>query len=574
MDLLPQELLDLILLHRIRACQGEKNAILPLRLVNKRFDIVLRPLVFKTVQLEFSKFHRHIPTPALHDLEMVGDLCQAIYLNMMVIRDEEEITRLSDVFSGIIQKVPEMEPLLSSLRRYCMNDSTFDETDFKSVLDGVLKRVPNLTRLRVNLPFQVVGRQCQTATLLLATTFECIALRSQQSIVGNEEHTVEYKKLDTLVLDHVTDTSVISICHNPRDLHNTISVFEGLGDLIISIKRQESRVSRQDAFARHLWFLTRKATELVSLCLVGWNVKRDIKTRRHRQSASLNEWSMRCLPYVSCPSMGLKHLRFLELKRLDIDPRSLLAIVEENCASLKELYLIEVYIKVTGSVELMDTSLWIGHPNIIRPHGCCWVAEELRLIDGLNLNILRVTGLGYDDFDPDTASTYPDYDLPDSSGNNISFDQRFVEAVFRNPKLDLAALTPPARQDLPGITALLSNASDAIATPVAEEAVASDPGQPVNDDVNTLPESTSLPPLRYHAPPAAYDAVTSQLDHNTTSTYKTCLDGYFYNHNEQALRELQRIIDIADKGMDLISTEFDRTHAAQLNPDDGTLAIP
>jgi hypothetical protein len=47
----------------------------------------------------------------------------------------EEITRLSNVFQGLIPKVPEMVPLLASLRRYCMNDSTFDETDFREVLE-------------------------------------------------------------------------------------------------------------------------------------------------------------------------------------------------------------------------------------------------------------------------------------------------------------------------------------------------------------------------------------------------------------------------------------------------------
>lgn len=47
----------------------------------------------------------------------------------------EEITRLSKVFNSLMLKVPEMGPVLESLRRYCMNDSTFDETDFRTVLD-------------------------------------------------------------------------------------------------------------------------------------------------------------------------------------------------------------------------------------------------------------------------------------------------------------------------------------------------------------------------------------------------------------------------------------------------------
>lgn len=489
----------------------------------------------------------------------------------------EEIARLSDVFSGIIQKVPEMEPLLSSLRRYCMNDSSFDETDFKRVIDGVLQRAPNLARLRINLPFQVVGRQCQTATLLLATTFECIALRGLQNEVTMEETMdVEYKRLETLVLDHVTDTSIINICHNPRDLQNTIYVFSSLRNLTLSIKRQEVRASRQTAFAQQLWFLLRKATQLESLCVVGWNVKRDITTRRHRHSVSFSEWNMRCLPYDSEPWLALNHLKFLELKRLDIDPRSLLALIEENSASLKEIYLNEVYIKVSGASELSNTPLWIGHPDLQRSQESCWVAESLREMDGLNLEILRVTGLGYDDFDPDTHTAYPNYDLVDPSGYNISFDQRFVEAVFHKEDVVLPPSSPIFEvPTLPGIAGLPFNASAALAIPFTELDRAHAPYIPAFDDhVQKIVTDTELAPLQGHTTPVLYDAVTFQQDHNTTSQFKGCLDGYFYNHNEQALRELQRIIEIADKGMDLISAEIDRTHAAEVNPEDGTLVIP
>lgn len=47
----------------------------------------------------------------------------------------EEISRLGEVFHGILPKVPEMGPLLDSLRRYCMSDSTFDENDFELVVN-------------------------------------------------------------------------------------------------------------------------------------------------------------------------------------------------------------------------------------------------------------------------------------------------------------------------------------------------------------------------------------------------------------------------------------------------------
>lgn len=60
------------------------------------------------------------------------------YFNQKAFADEtfaEEIHRLSEVFQSLIPKVPEMLPLLASLRRYCMNESTFDENDFRGLLE-------------------------------------------------------------------------------------------------------------------------------------------------------------------------------------------------------------------------------------------------------------------------------------------------------------------------------------------------------------------------------------------------------------------------------------------------------
>jgi hypothetical protein len=125
MDSLPAELLSLILLWKIRMCRCDKNAILPLRLVCKGFDEILKPYVFKTIQLEFSRFLRQRRgaveakswdeegmivrglqghgsgldgvwgNEAIWKLRMdreglwrVGGCCEALYLDMMVVRDE------------------------------------------------------------------------------------------------------------------------------------------------------------------------------------------------------------------------------------------------------------------------------------------------------------------------------------------------------------------------------------------------------------------------------------------------------------------------------------------------------
>tara|TARA_R110002060_G_scaffold15292_10_gene21336 strand:- start:15 stop:320 length:306 start_codon:yes stop_codon:yes gene_type:complete len=88
MDSLPTEILGLILEWEVRMCERQKNTILGLRLVCKAFDMALRTCSFKTIQLEFSRFLRHAPTPDVQSLVGVGGLCEALYLDMMVVRDE------------------------------------------------------------------------------------------------------------------------------------------------------------------------------------------------------------------------------------------------------------------------------------------------------------------------------------------------------------------------------------------------------------------------------------------------------------------------------------------------------
>jgi hypothetical protein len=89
LDSLPPELLELILLWTVRMCRCEKNNVLPLRCVSKAFNTALRPYVLKTIQLEFSRFLRTGPElPSTEALEAIGGFCQAVYLDMMVVRDE------------------------------------------------------------------------------------------------------------------------------------------------------------------------------------------------------------------------------------------------------------------------------------------------------------------------------------------------------------------------------------------------------------------------------------------------------------------------------------------------------
>ncbi|KUJ07558.1 uncharacterized protein LY89DRAFT_660315 [Mollisia scopiformis] len=515
MNKLPAEILDAILLWVVRICRCEKNVILPLRQICKAFDVALKPYAFKCIQLEFSRFMKFRTDPRELDLKAlkdVGKLSESLYLDLMVVRDEEEIERLTTVFQSLIPRVPEMTPLLDSLHKYCMSETTFDEMDYRLLVESVLFNTPNMTRLKLNLPFQVVGQQSRTATLLLATTVAALASRPEGS-----------KCVEHLVLDHVSDTTLIDICNNPLDITNTMEVFKGLKHLILSIKRQESRYTRQSTFAQNLWHLIEKATDLRSLCLIGWNVKRTTDSRVHVHGVQQSVWNMRSLPFArENLAEKLLSLRSLELKRVDMDPHAFFDLLSQISKTLKELYLFEVYLKVR-SRQTGNTSLWIGYPGIPKPSDCCWLAEELYRLDTLNLDILRVSGIGYDDFEPPLDNGPPEYDLKDPSDRDRSFDERFVQAVMKASSCSASSATGPH------------------ATLTSKDR-----------------EAKRKERQRLYHKMKAYDAETFQRTHNTTSWFKRCVDGYFFNHNEQALKELQNIITVADRGMTLLQNEMDR----------------
>ncbi|CAL3963519.1 hypothetical protein PZA11_001113 [Diplocarpon coronariae] len=543
MNSLPTEILGLILRWKVLLCERQKNTVLQLRLVCKAFDLALRSFAFRTIQLEFSRFLRHVPTPDPGSLVDVGRLCEALYLDMMVVRDEEEISRLSSVFQGLLSKVPEMTPLLDSLRRYCMNETTFDESDFRTVLEAVVSLTPNLRRLKLNLPFQVVGQTSRTATILLATTLACIARRPE-----------EHLPLETIILDHVSDTSVVDICNNPMDLINAVRVFSSLKHLVLQIKRQELLLASQITFSNNLWFLIEKATNLSSLCLIGWNVRRNISTRRHCHNVAYNHWIMRSLPLFRDFSSKLTHLRCVELKRVDISAHAFMHLINQIAPSLKELYLNQVYLKVRAPHPVpRGPDLWIGGVGRRAEEGY-WVAEDIRASEDLNLDILRATGLGYDDFRPQPDPDYPSYDLEDRTGHNRSFDQRFVDAVMigpDHPPPDVHA--EPESQLLSHDGPLLSLSSASCVTPL--DGAAHHP--PCATDILSGQSTAAAP-----RPLASYDAEAFQRQHNTTSKFKRSIDGLFVNHNEQALKELQNIITVADRGMTMLSAEIDRARDA------------
>lgn len=160
--------------------------------------------------------------------------------------------------------------MIQALRNNCLGQDTFDETDFNQVVDRTFELTPKMTRLKINLPFHVLGRSGSTATLLLTNILASVAKRPE-----------EYKPVEYLVIDHLSDSTILDLCRNPQDLLNAVDVLKSVKHLIISIKRQETSIIRSTSFCQHIWYLVRKATALKSLCIIGWNGKRDIKSRKH-----------------------------------------------------------------------------------------------------------------------------------------------------------------------------------------------------------------------------------------------------------------------------------------------------
>ncbi|KFY37872.1 hypothetical protein V494_04602 [Pseudogymnoascus sp. VKM F-4513 (FW-928)] len=497
MDKLPPEILRGILGSLIALNPSSKNEILPFRLVCKVFNELLREYLLKTVQLDFSRLEKNGKPLDLKDLAGAADFCEAIYVDLTIIRDDDEILRLQNAFASIVDKFPEMNDVFDSLRRYCMGPASFDESEFKHAVTTMLETADKASCFKLNLPFQFVGQASRSGTMLFATTTECLANRSEEAT-----------PIETLVLSHLSDTTLLDIYQNPIDLQNAIKVFNPLKHLVLSLKRQENNATSLHRFSAALWRLISEATNLQNLCIIGWNVKRDTAMRVNELGfqGDLPSWHMQSLPYQDMSASNLSSLRCLELNRIDIEPESFLRMVNKCAFTLKEVYLNEVYLKVRNGPAV---SLWIGlGPEVPRPSGAKWVAEELQEIPGLELTILRATALGYDEFTAGPAGpgyiAHGQFDLEDPSGRKRSFDERFVEAALGQ--------TPPSSME--------------------------------------------------SRPMADYDVDSFQNGHNTTSHWRSSIDGVFYNHNDTALDELKKILSVVERGMGLLTAEIERINTA------------
>lgn len=399
--------------------------------------------------------------------------------------------------------------------KYCMGEASFTELEYLDALETLLSACRDVDRLRLNLPFQLVGRHCNAATMILAITLKAFAHRPEDDSVH----------LKTLVLENVTDIAICRLWTNPTDVTNIMRVVQSLEHLVMTIRRYEFQPLRVGLFGVCLWNLIEDAQHLKSLCLVGTDHD-DRPPRGLKQTKSwqmpVEEWRTHALP---APRVILSNLTRLELKRIEVDSDAFVKFADNFGLTLEELYLNEVYLKTEQSREWNEDStkvLWVGVPNQRPTEDCRWVAMALRS-SARRLRICRASFLAYDHYlsedvsRVEDASPHPEFDLIDPCGLGRSISQRFVEVVGGIEQ-------PPSPKGDP-VEYLAADATF--------------------DHLNhcLVPRARALRVVEYDA--NAYQTAVA----NTTSEWQKSIDGVFTNCNTNTLDELHYIAETACEGM-------------------------
>ncbi|KAK9418128.1 putative F-box domain-containing protein [Seiridium unicorne] len=548
---LPPEILIAILEYCVVNHYNKKNDLLELRTVCRLFDDILKPYGLHTLQVEYTRLDRlsrslRQPSDAAA-LERTGMLCRALYLDMMLIRDEGwptlqtlcsvgqfanmgpagEVEYLGKIFG----KIPAMKPFVEGLYdRYCMNEASFTEAEYREHLGNVLEKTPNVEAVRLNLPFQLISKHVHASTMLLGNTFEAFARRPEDSM-----------SLKTLVLENLTDIGIVRLWRNPQDVKNIIDTFADLEHLLLSVRRHEGERYHTIGFQQRLWEMIGKAGKLKSLCLISLNMDelpfQQVK-RTSQRDCTLSDWNFRSIPTIRKPPKSvLPYLASLELRRVDIQPCGFLSLFKCFGNSLKELILNHVYrvvVKTTYNShepEDVEKNLWIGYPNVRPPPNHRWIAMTIRELN-VQLRVCRVTNIGYDQYLVGLRPLeWPRYDLYDPAGRGRSLDQRFVE----------------------------------VATGIKQPTMA------VDSKVEYWPEeaehtwayASKARPRKIRR--RDWDAVAYLADvgNNNTSCWQKTIDGYFPNINQYTVDELHRFADTACEGME----EVNRLDDAELDLD-------
>lgn len=530
MNRLPPEIVDAILLQCVEA--GPKNSILDLRLVCRAFDRILKPYACRTLELEFSRLSKtsRLGRPRTDALQTVGYHCKSLYIDLMVLRDESKILRYDqrgirlanwalrlpvevDFLNTVFARVPWMMDFCQSLQNlYCMGEMSFTEQEYYDAIEALLFNCREVERLRLSLPFQLVGRHCNAATIILANTFKALASRPEEDSAS----------MKVLVLENVTDIAVCHLWMNPSDVMNIMRTVAVLEHLVIALRRHETDPPRVSMFGSCFWNIIEHAQHLVTLCIIGMEhddrPPRGLKQTRFYQMP-VDEWRARVLPP---PRIMLENLTSLELKRVEISPDVFQRFAEAFGALMEELYLNEVYLKTEQSRDWNENSkkvLWVGIANQRPEEDDSWMAMMLRCTMP-NLRICRASFLAYDLYIREDVNTTPEFDLVDPCGLARSLSQRFVEVV-------MGICQPPTPSGEPVEYLPQDSREDYLLHRVTDR-----PGVVRVTDYDTNAYQTAV--------------------ENTTSGWQKSIDGVFTNCNPNTLDELHYIAETACQGMNEI----------------------
>lgn len=401
--------------------------------------------------------------------------------------------------------------------RYCMNPRSFTEEEYRASVTELLFYCNRVERIRLNLPFPLVGPHCTAVTSTLANTFAALN--------REEDEEVEYSKLKVLVLENAADISICSLWMNPLDVVNIRKSIECLEHFVISIRRREPLLDRYPIYAISLWSLIASASLLRTLCLVGLDCDhRPPKSIKHTVSSTVDEseWTAMALPK---PRFLFHRLVSLELKRVEISADFFSSARSIFGKTLRELFLNEVYLKVSGT-EPDQTHpfkvLWVGLPNTRPREGDIWVAHVIR--ENLpKLRVCRASRLGYDFYGTEAGlEACQNFDLDDPCGLKRTLARRFVEVVtgYDQPKLESGEpciMLSPQREH----------------SQVWKE---------------------ELKPVSKRMRPSEWDTIAYQsLVANPTSAWLRSIDGIFPNCNKGTLDELHAIAQTACTGMNKLT---------------------
>lgn len=427
-----------------------------------------------------------------------------------------EVDFLNTVFKHVASMTEFCEILQS---RYCMNEASFTEIEFYQKLEEMLFNCRGIDKLRLNLPFQLVGRHCNAATMILANTFKAFASRPEEDSAD----------LKVLVLENLPDIAVCHLWMNPMDIMNIMKVLHSVEHLIITLRQHEHDPQRASLFGSCLWNMVENADRLGSLCFIGMDYEDRTRVNFKRTKSwqmDIEEWRVRSLPL---PQVILSNLTCLELKRVEIAPDFLLRCAQNFGSSLAELYLSEVFLKVEQSQSWNEDStkvLWVGLPNVRPPEEGSWIAMELRCAMP-NLRVCRAAFLAYDQYVRDSNLCNPEFDLIDPCDMGRCISHRFVEVVMGIKQRNTPGGEPveylprdSARDDL--VRTLTPHREGAEGSYI----------EPLETDYNTN----------------AYQMAIA----NPTSRWYKGIDGSFPNCNPGTLSRLHYIAETACQGMNEI----------------------